>query len=231
MRRLPWPPESTSTSQRTVQSCTWLCERRPSRYAGTSTLTPSSAGCTGPPLHPQTFVVDGSNVVPDVHEVLSRIDAFSRTVRQGSWKVRRLARAVACHVTHSAPPLVHRARQARPSRTSSPSALAAATWGLSLCTRLCGAVSGATSTTWRWATPHSPLHRLRTRRVLCSCGSCWAVPALPGECGPSGCGPCAGGPGPRHDTGGRGVQDLHHRRDHAQRPYSAKLARVFPCQR
>ncbi|CAE7844845.1 unnamed protein product, partial [Symbiodinium sp. KB8] len=34
----------------------------------------------------QTFVVDGSNVVPDVHEVLSRIDAFSRTVRQGSWK-------------------------------------------------------------------------------------------------------------------------------------------------
>jgi glucose-6-phosphate isomerase len=34
----------------------------------------------------ESIVVDGNNVVPEVHEVLERMAAFSRRVRDGSWK-------------------------------------------------------------------------------------------------------------------------------------------------
>ena len=37
--------------------------------------------------HParQSIVVDGDNVVPDVHEVLDRMSAFADRVRSGEW--------------------------------------------------------------------------------------------------------------------------------------------------
>src|SRR5208282_5316404 len=34
----------------------------------------------------QSIVVDGKNVVPEVHEVLDRMADFSRRIRDGSWK-------------------------------------------------------------------------------------------------------------------------------------------------
>src|ERR1700710_1535488 len=33
-----------------------------------------------------TFIVDGKNVVPDVHAVLDRMSAFAERVRSGEWK-------------------------------------------------------------------------------------------------------------------------------------------------
>ncbi|HTY54938.1 MAG TPA: hypothetical protein VMB26_07060, partial [Candidatus Binataceae bacterium] len=34
----------------------------------------------------QSIIVDGKNVVPEVHEVLDRMSDFSRRIRDGSWK-------------------------------------------------------------------------------------------------------------------------------------------------
>lgn len=39
-----------------------------------------------------TVTVDGENVVPAVHGVLDRIDAFAESVRTGLWRVRRRVR-------------------------------------------------------------------------------------------------------------------------------------------
>ena len=53
-----------STSPRIARSCTWRCAPR---------AAPS-------------IMVDGENVVPKVHEVLDRMAAFARRVRDGQWK-------------------------------------------------------------------------------------------------------------------------------------------------
>ena len=53
-----------STSPRSAQSCTLLCVRRETT----------------------SIVVDGKNVVPEVHAVLDRMADFSNRVRSGEWK-------------------------------------------------------------------------------------------------------------------------------------------------
>src|SRR5262249_2892649 len=52
-----------STSRKTARSCTWLCAPR-----GAS------------------IVVDGENVMPQVHAVLDKMADFSNRVRSGEWK-------------------------------------------------------------------------------------------------------------------------------------------------
>jgi glucose-6-phosphate isomerase len=37
--------------------------------------------------HGTSIVVDGHNVVPDVHDVLDKMADFSKRVRTGAWKV------------------------------------------------------------------------------------------------------------------------------------------------
>ena len=53
-----------STSRKTAPSCTWLCARR----------------------RAHRIVVDGENVVPQVHAVLDKMADFSNRVRSGDWK-------------------------------------------------------------------------------------------------------------------------------------------------
>src|SRR5436309_9934271 len=54
-----------STSQKTGPSCTWPCARRQGHLS---------------------YIVDGENVVPQVHAVLDKMADFSNRVRGGEWK-------------------------------------------------------------------------------------------------------------------------------------------------
>ena len=60
----PCSAATRSTSRRTAPSCTWPCARRKSA----------------------SILVDGKNVVPEVHAVLDKMAAFCRRVRSGRWK-------------------------------------------------------------------------------------------------------------------------------------------------
>jgi glucose-6-phosphate isomerase len=53
-----------STSPRSARCCTWLCA----------------------PRRDASIVVDGENVVPQVHAVLDKMADFSNRVRSGEWK-------------------------------------------------------------------------------------------------------------------------------------------------
>lgn len=97
--------------------------------------------------------VGGRNVVPDVHEVLDRIHAFTDSVREGVWTVRGGAgRGRARRLTPLDAP-GGRARPGSPFARWCPLGSGAVTWARSLCTRRCGMVragSGVTGRT-RWS--------------------------------------------------------------------------------
>jgi glucose-6-phosphate isomerase len=54
---------------------------------GTCRLVLTWAGLRGTAQAPESeqIIVDGKDVVPDVHEVLSKIEDFSNLVRSGEW--------------------------------------------------------------------------------------------------------------------------------------------------
>ena len=52
----------------------------------------------------KVMIVDGKDVVPEVHAVLDAINAFATAVRSGAWKVRRLCGGC---VVGCPPPLPH----------------------------------------------------------------------------------------------------------------------------
>jgi hypothetical protein len=124
------------------------------------------------------IMVDGKDVVPDVHAVLDKIKEFSRKVREGEWvgaTGKPLTDVVAVGIGGSflGPLFVHTA--------------------------------------------------LRTNKEA-------AAQALPGQCGPCGRGARAERAGPGDHAGGHRVQDVHHRRDDAQRTHRAQLDHVRPGQ-
>jgi hypothetical protein len=106
----------------------------------------------------KAMIVDGKDVVPDVHAVLDAIRAFSDAVRSGAWTVstawRRLLYRLDSHVSNGAASAWHRALRASPSQTSCPLASVAATWDPSLFSRHCARVCVCVTCASRLPLPH-----------------------------------------------------------------------------
>ena len=64
-----------------------LADRIAAMFRATKSMSPSTAPCCTWPCAPRDakIVVDGVNVVPEVHAVLDRMADFSNRVRSGQW--------------------------------------------------------------------------------------------------------------------------------------------------
>jgi len=129
----------------------------------------------------EKIMVDGKDVVPDVHDVLEKIKVFSEMVRNGEWlgaTGKPLIDVVAIGIGGSflGPLFVHTALMTNADSQDS--------------------------------------SRGRQLNFL--------------KCGPHRCGPLAERAGPRDHARGGGVQDLHHRRDYAQRAHRAQVDHLGP---